>query len=75
MVLDWIASGLGICGTWSVGKGKRYGWLLYATASALNVYAGYKAGLVGMALGCVCYFILEIKGYWYHHHPKKGAAK
>jgi hypothetical protein len=70
MYLDWIASGIGICGCYLVGKGKRYGWLLFASASSINIYIGYHAGMLGLAAGCACYFMLEIKGWWYHHHPK-----
>ena len=64
MYLDWIASALGVLGCYFVGAGVRYGWLLFASASAINIFNGYTSGMLGLSAGCICYFVLEIKG-WY----------
>lgn len=71
MYLDWIASGVGVLGCYLVGKGKRYGWLFFATASGINIYNGYRSGMLGLAAGCACYLILELKGYYTHNRKDK----
>ncbi len=72
MYLDWVASGIGIFGCYILGSGRRFGWLLYATASAINIYNGYHAGMLGLSAGCLGYFMLEIKGWITHHRSKEN---
>lgn len=68
--LDWIASGCGVLACYLVGRNKHYGWLLYATASAINAYLGYHAGLLGLMGGSLCYLVLELKGFYQNHRGK-----
>lgn len=76
MYLDWIASIIGLGGAYLLGRHQRIGWLCYTVASAINVYLGYHAGFLGMAVGGLCYCILEFKGYWmFHHRPKIKEGK
>ncbi len=65
--LDWVAAGAGVLGCYLVGRGVRWGWLLFACASALNVAVGIHSGVIGMACASGVYFFLEIKGYITHH--------
>ena len=57
-----------------VGSGYRWGWLLYACASGINAYIGFHAGYFGMAVGGLCYFALEIRGWWKHNHPVRDES-
>lgn len=58
---------MGITGCFLVGQKLRYGWLVFAIASGINVYIGIKAGIIPMAIASVFYLCLEIKG-WIQHH-------
>ncbi len=71
MYLDWVASIVGVIGCYYVGRGKRYGWLIFATSSAINIYNGYAAGMLGLSAGCLCYLMLELKGFYMHHRKDK----
>ena len=73
--LDWISTAFGLLGCFLVGKGKRYGWLLFATASALNIFVGLNAGIMGMVVGCICYCVLELKGWAEHGKEIKNSKK
>jgi nicotinamide riboside transporter PnuC len=78
--LDWVATALGLTGCILLGSGHRIGWLLYAMASGINAYLGFKAGFLGMAVGCTCYVALELRG-WYNStrgknsEPQKKSSK
>lgn len=68
--MDWVAAVLGLTGCYMVGKGIRWGWLIFASASAINVFIGLHSGIMGMAVAAFFYFFLELKGWWTHHHSK-----
>lgn len=74
-MLDYLAALLGIGGCYLVGNGKTYGWLCYASASGINAYLGYKAGLMGMCLGAILYLLVELRGYYINHWGKKKRMK
>lgn len=73
--MDWIAAVLGVTGCYLVGRGKRYGWLIFACASAINIFVGVHSGIIGIAAASFFYFILEIKGYIQHHLNREDTKK
>lgn len=68
--MDWVATLCGLTGCFLVANGKRYGWLLYASASAINAYIGLHSGYFGMAVGGICYLILELRGWKKHENVR-----
>lgn len=64
--MDWISTFCGLSGCYLVGTGNKYGWLLYALASLINAYIGLKSGYFGLAVGGICYLLLELRGYKKH---------
>lgn len=69
--MDWVATCCGLLGCFLVGQGYKVGWLCFCGASAINVYIGIEAGYLGMAVGGICYLVLELRGYKKHDEPKK----
>lgn len=68
--LSWVAAILGVTGCTMVGERIRWGWIVFASASAINVYIGMNSGILGMAVASCFYFFLELKGYYTHDKDK-----
>jgi hypothetical protein len=61
--MDWLASALGLFGTYRLATHKRDGWILLAVSSALMVFLSMEAEYWGMAVGQFIYVLVEIFGY------------
>jgi len=73
--MDWLATLFGLTASYLLGRKNRWGWVLMVANSILCMIINFHSGLTGMAVGSLCYAMLEFKGWWHHHqHPEEKQA-
>lgn len=65
--MDYVATAIGLISCWMVGRGNKWGWLLWVVGSIIFGYMTYNAKLYGLTLGSIMYAILELRGFYLAH--------